>query len=102
LWLFSDVILFYLSMWMLDPADQLFLGLCLFFFSSRRRHTRFSRDWSSDVVLFRSQAQHRTRAIRQIAHDFDARTERRCLPQPVRSEERRVGKECRSRWTRDD
>src|SRR5690606_40074879 len=25
------------------------LSLCLFFFSSRRRHTRFSRDWSSDV-----------------------------------------------------
>src|SRR5436309_14597339 len=24
-------------------------GGCLFFFSSRRRHTRFSRDWSSDV-----------------------------------------------------
>src|SRR5207302_4206526 len=24
-------------------------GTCLFFFSSRRRHTRFSRDWSSDV-----------------------------------------------------
>src|SRR5690606_40108657 len=24
-------------------------GLVLFFFSSRRRHTRFSRDWSSDV-----------------------------------------------------
>src|SRR5690606_27186331 len=23
--------------------------MCLFFFSSRRRHTRFSRDWSSDV-----------------------------------------------------
>src|SRR5690606_35860877 len=22
---------------------------CIFFFSSRRRHTRFSRDWSSDV-----------------------------------------------------
>src|SRR5690606_39560103 len=22
---------------------------CCFFFSSRRRHTRFSRDWSSDV-----------------------------------------------------
>src|SRR5690606_40245120 len=27
--------------------------LC-FFFSSRRRHTRFSRDWSSDVCSFRS------------------------------------------------
>src|SRR5690606_40430618 len=25
------------------------LALCFFFFSSRRRHTRFSRDWSSDV-----------------------------------------------------
>src|SRR5690606_10041631 len=25
------------------------LYLCIFFFSSRRRHTRFSRDWSSDV-----------------------------------------------------
>src|SRR5690606_40796609 len=24
-------------------------GMLLFFFSSRRRHTRFSRDWSSDV-----------------------------------------------------
>src|SRR2546429_8611700 len=24
-------------------------GICLFFFSSRRRHTRCSRDWSSDV-----------------------------------------------------
>src|SRR5690606_40451048 len=24
-------------------------GLMCFFFSSRRRHTRFSRDWSSDV-----------------------------------------------------
>src|SRR5690606_40460473 len=24
-------------------------AVCFFFFSSRRRHTRFSRDWSSDV-----------------------------------------------------
>src|SRR5690606_35444556 len=29
-----------------------------FSFSSRRRHRRFSRDWSSDVVLFRSAWQH--------------------------------------------
>src|SRR5205807_3298868 len=28
----------------------------LFFFSSRRRHTRLQGDWSSDVVLFRSSA----------------------------------------------
>src|SRR5690606_39993815 len=26
-----------------------FTGSFIFFFSSRRRHTRFSRDWSSDV-----------------------------------------------------
>src|SRR3712207_6163825 len=30
-------------------------GGLIFFFSSRRRHTRYWRDWSSDVVLFRSQ-----------------------------------------------
>src|SRR5690606_22701356 len=30
-------------------ADWLQSGKCVFFFSSRRRHTRFSRDWSSDV-----------------------------------------------------
>src|SRR3712207_5421029 len=28
--------------------------IIFFFFSSRRRHTRYWRDWSSDVVLFRS------------------------------------------------
>src|SRR3712207_7224864 len=28
-----------------------------FFFSSRRRHTRYWRDWSSDGVLFRSRGQ---------------------------------------------
>src|SRR5690606_39778257 len=32
------------------PVDAVYLlELFLFFFSSRRRHTRFSRDWSSDV-----------------------------------------------------
>src|SRR3970040_1893901 len=28
------------------------LNTCLFFFSSRRRHTRSLRDWSSDVCSF--------------------------------------------------
>src|SRR5438445_3072406 len=28
--------------------------IATFFFSSRRRHTRYWRDWSSDVCLFRS------------------------------------------------
>src|SRR2546430_5072901 len=32
--------------WSLASAS---LSLCVFFFSSRRRHTRFDCDWSSDV-----------------------------------------------------
>src|SRR5205809_6590912 len=32
-----------------DAGSSWWLGLVLFFFSSRRRHTRCSRDWSSDV-----------------------------------------------------
>src|SRR5258707_5837395 len=31
------------------PARSSRLSVCLFFFSSRRRHTRYWRDWSSDV-----------------------------------------------------
>src|SRR5450830_503233 len=70
-----------------------------FFFSSRRRHTMSKRDWSSDVC----------------SSDLDeARTDpsgRQPTPRPARppsaedrrtvqrSEERRVGKECRSRWS---
>src|SRR5947209_4093320 len=89
-----------------------------FFFSSRRRHTRYWRDWSSDVCS-------------SDLHPFDAEivAQRRLLLRPGmveaeavfslpqepggdrqtdalerlaarRSEERRVGKECRSRWSR--
>src|SRR3712207_7172977 len=34
--------------------SSLFTYASMFFFSSRRRHTIYWRDWSSDVVLFRS------------------------------------------------
>src|SRR2546430_3383181 len=95
--------------------------VCMFFFfSSRRRHTRFDCDWSSDVcssdllpphvrdaaeigeepllgevatgeevalaILTALVGQHV--ASGDISHVDD-----------VRSEERRVGKECRSRWS---
>src|SRR5207302_2653288 len=36
-------------------------GSVFFFFSSRRRHTRFSRDWSSDVCSSDLTARHRAR-----------------------------------------
>src|SRR5260370_548717 len=36
-------------------------SVCLFFFSSRRRHTRFKCDWSSDVFFFFSSRRRHTR-----------------------------------------
>src|SRR3712207_7700924 len=94
--------------------------MCFFFFSSRRRHTRYWRDWSSDVCSSDLVAD---RSIQELTRDlafFDAdaviatgqRTGNTAtieeieeigsathLPLLVRSEERRVGKECRSRWS---
>src|SRR5438128_12108027 len=67
-----------------------------FFFSSRRRHTRCYRDWSSDVCssdLWTSAALGDQQAeVQRIALDPLCRG-------LGRSEERRVGKECRSRWS---
>src|SRR3712207_8184003 len=93
-----------------------------FFFSSRRRHTRYWRDWSSDVCssdlpsnLTRAFAVHaRTLELlgaRGLADDLVATGTRvgglRVFGQlevdlsRLRSEERRVGKERRSRWSPD-
>src|SRR5256886_3493533 len=92
-----------------------------FFFSSRRRHTRFDCDWSSDVCssdLYEGQrfvtkqqftASVLTREARQgIFRFFPGVQNSNALSNnpavdvngnAVRSEERRVGKECRSRWS---
>src|SRR2546429_6894199 len=95
------------------------LVLFFFFFSSRRRHTRCSRDWSSDVCSsdlkrhdrlaganFHVIAQ-RSAELQQLFKDGAKllslprillfHIPRRALQ--IRSEERRVGKECRSRWS---
>src|SRR6478735_10732892 len=68
-----------------------------FFFSSRRRHTRLQGDWSSDVCssdLIR-------RTYDQSSSSRSGRSVRGPSPfgRRTRSEERRVGKECRSRWS---
>src|SRR5690606_40312341 len=95
-----------------------------FFFSSRRRHTRFSRDWSSDVcssdlslsasarrALMRAyqqalkedagavSARHMLLGLAADADSVAARALARALEEGdgPRSEERRVGKGCRSR-----
>src|SRR5260370_31543927 len=95
---------------------------CLFFFfSSRRRHTRFKCDWSSDVCssdLVHFVAADFLREGREVGgggHDAnlavrapddrkeqgeDEREGRGDRGEAsLRSEERRVGKECRSRWS---
>src|SRR3712207_9333244 len=82
-----------------------------FFFSSRRRHTRYWRDWSSDVCSsdLRSCAAPACPAAPRSTTSRPRTTS--CSPpsstccsggsrsSPPRSEERRVGKECRSRWS---
>src|SRR5690606_41077015 len=76
---------------------------CCFFFSSRRRHTRFSRDWSSDVCSSDLRTPPDTQAIRSplivtISDQWMVANFEEVL-EFLRSEERRVGKECRSRWS---
>src|SRR5204863_4869268 len=85
-----------------------------FFFSSRRRHTRSLRDWSSDVcssdlpeeiaeVLRRHAAaggDYRLSIDLETQRVDDGRGFAAAFPIEARSEERRVGKECRCRWAR--
>src|SRR5436190_11526764 len=77
---------------------------CFFFFSSRRRHTRSLCDWSSDVyssdlrnVDASPRARRDARAVATKTPPVETAREPREHPL-ARSEERRVGKECRSRW----
>src|SRR5260221_10176243 len=92
----------------------------LFFFSSRRRHTRSLCDWSSDVcssdltpVPRAGHAPARKVSVTRATPPSEPNSQMSPPPaasarvlalgctRPVcrRSEERRVGKECRSRWS---
>src|SRR2546422_1322289 len=94
--------------------------MLIFFFSSRRRHTRCSRDWSSDVCssdLSNPQCQAFVDQGMGFYYSYVYIQAARSLETAVtidpecayawlflsrsleRSEERRVGKECRSRWS---
>src|SRR5438034_10933921 len=74
----------------------------LFFFSSRRRHTRSLCDWSSDVCSSDLKS-----APNLIKNDPENSHRESPADEPAkpktlnRSEERRVGKECRYRWAPD-
>src|SRR5690348_18194706 len=77
------------------------LFIFFFFFSSRRRHTRWTGDWSSDVCssdLFLEQLEPGV-AFNNIPIAFRIRGSLDVGALESRSEERRVGKECRSRWS---
>src|SRR5690348_17699301 len=95
-----------------------------FFFSSRRRHTRWTGDWSSDVCssdliddiglgaeFMRSHGYEKGWGVGRhvlgsnyfyyVQDPWGSWTEYSFGIDFVRSEERRVGKECRSRWWPD-
>src|SRR3989440_4205666 len=106
-----------------DYETSAVLRTCFFFFSSRRRHTRSDRDWSSDVcssdlgtdttdalqdqATSSSSAMNNGNTSQEEETPAPAETEIAWHPveageqavQVERSEERRVGKECRSRWS---
>src|SRR5256886_13028715 len=94
--------------------------MSVFFFSSRRRHTRFDCDWSSDVcssdllinlresLLLRVVAAFANLCVNLIPNFLPSTKVLACRAVALlnqfdcaveRSEERRVGKECRSRWS---
>src|SRR5437764_11783487 len=98
---------------------SLLLFFFFFFFSSRRRHTRYIGDWSSDVcssdlpklasnALSAFQTQFLAKPQNMLSYlELTLKALSRVLKSQgqnrpaARSEERRVGKECRSRWSRD-
>src|SRR5258706_3220197 len=103
-----------------EMAHGLSCDVC-FFFSSRRRHTRLVSDWSSDVCssdLFISGSGFGSSPIVTLGGvvlggvlvDSPGTSISAVMPalppgsyelsvESARSEERRVGKECRSRWS---
>src|SRR2546430_4026129 len=103
---------------LLLPSRTILL-VFFFFFSSRRRHTRFDCDWSSDVCssdlpINKNSAESYTLSVvgdvpygdKKVAAfpsfiDFINADPKVDIVVHVgdRSEERRVGKECRSRWS---
>src|SRR5699024_11863505 len=99
--------------WSAACVCKLIAIVLVFFFSSRRRHTRSKRDWSSDVcssdliladLLSRSSVM--VSVYEPAAQSICAVDEHGAIVAALRdrdlmrSEERRVGKECRSRLSR--
>src|SRR5690348_17531843 len=100
-------------------VSVVFILFFFFFFSSRRRHTRWTGDWSSDVcssdldfygppyfddmmlTTHKDELRRHGFFISERGYLIEADDLARKRWQ-MRSEERRVGKECRARWSQDE
>src|SRR5204862_4615859 len=87
-----------------SAAPTLLFSFCVFFFSSRRRHTRSLRDWSSDVAPpiwidpIGTCVGMRGSRVQAVTQELASeRVDIVLWSGDPRSEERRVGKECGSR-----
>src|SRR5256884_7400979 len=109
------------TLWQTSGRTTVHCAMFVFFFSSRRRHTRCSRDWSSDVCssdlysyligdagnqITIGNEMARAHVWKRAGASAEQTLTRffrygRVLDElnDLRSEERRVGKECRSRWS---
>src|SRR5437899_4790542 len=110
----------------LSDVARAYTFVVLFFFSSRRRHTRCLSDWSSDVCSSDLFYVTNSAAVTSVTVNYttpagvtkpgiivleisgavssgvaDGSVNNQAAS-TTRSEERRVGKECRSRWSRDN
>src|SRR2546430_7641820 len=89
----------------LNGLEPVYIVGLIFFFSSRRRHTRFDCDWSSDVCSSDLARSWKVRTPRKRPKQLMEPTSTTSTGSPcpgsgwTRSEERRVGEEGRSRWS---
>ena len=79
------------------------IGRFFFFFKQKTAYEIYQCDWSSDVCSSDLTLRLLSRAVLKLVCG-DSAFEQKNLPYPgngvpYRSEERRVGKECRSRWS---
>src|SRR5258706_1712391 len=114
-WIYADGIFFFqaedgIRYWSVTGVQT-----CAFPISSRRRHTRLVSDWSSDVCSSDLRSPFASLQVPGHISQTAARSPSRVTKHtiyreaihdpcsenffPHRSEERRVGKECRSRWS---
>src|SRR5260221_7655234 len=113
-----QILYFYTKVLYFFFSYSLNLFFSFFFFSSRRRHTRSLCDWSSDVCSSDLKVDEAIAVIiapGRAGHKSATADSRLCgdvlkfavakavvkgaAAEAGRSEERRVGKECRSRWS---